>query len=209
MTAEQQPNQARSEGQPAGATADAAPVASEHAAANLPEDALILLPARQVVLYPGIMLPLARGRPKSSAAAQEAARAERPLGVILQRDASNEDPGPDDLYRVGTSGTLLRYVTAPDGTHHIICQGQQRFRVTELLPGYPFLAARVELVVEDGTLVVAGERPMPGRSRAGIIRRLEIPYGRFERRIELPPGRFDVMRRELADGCLVLGLRKL
>ena len=57
-------------------------------------------------------------------------------------------------------------------------------------------------------LVVAGERPMPGRTRAGIIRRLEIPYGHFERRIELPPGRFDVMRRELADGCLVLGLRK-
>ena len=75
------------------------------------------------------------------------------------------------------------------------------------LPGVG--ADRVEVVVEDGTLVVAGERPMPGRSRAGVIRRLEIPYGHFERRIELPPGRFDVMRRELADGCLVLGLRKL
>jgi HSP20 family protein len=68
---------------------------------------------------------------------------------------------------------------------------------------------RVEVLVADGTLVVAGERPMPGRSRAGVIRRLEIPYGRFERRIELPEGRFDVVRRELADGCLVLGLRKL
>ena len=63
-------------------------------------------------------------------------------------------------------------------------------------------------LVDDGTLVVAGERPMPGRARAGIIRRLEIPYGHFERRIELPPGRFDVVRRELVDGCLVLGLRK-
>jgi len=75
------------------------------------------------------------------------------------------------------------------------------------LPGVG--ADRVEVLVEDRTLVVAGERPMPGRSRAGIIRRLEIPYGHFERRIELPPGRFDVMRRELTDGCLVLGLRKL
>jgi HSP20 family protein len=75
------------------------------------------------------------------------------------------------------------------------------------LPGVG--ADRVEVLVQDGTLVVAGERPMPGRARAGIIRRLEIPYGHFERRIELPPGRFDVMRRELVDGCLVLGLRKL
>lgn len=75
------------------------------------------------------------------------------------------------------------------------------------LPGVS--VERVEVLVQDGTLLVAGERPMPGRSRAGIIRRLEIPYGRFERRIELPPGRFDVMRRELVDGCLVLGLRKL
>jgi HSP20 family molecular chaperone IbpA len=75
------------------------------------------------------------------------------------------------------------------------------------LPGVG--ADRLQVLVEDATLVVAGERPMPGRMRAGIIRRLEIPYGHFERRIELPPGRYDVMRRELVDGCLVLGLRKL
>jgi HSP20 family protein len=74
------------------------------------------------------------------------------------------------------------------------------------LPGVG--ADRVQVVVDDGALVVAGERPMPGRTRAGVIRRLEIPYGYFERRIELPPGRFEVMRRELVDGCLVLGLRK-
>jgi HSP20 family molecular chaperone IbpA len=75
------------------------------------------------------------------------------------------------------------------------------------LPGVG--AEQLQVLVEDGGLLVAGERPMPGRTRAGIIRRLEFPYGHFERRIELPPGRFDVMRRELVDGCLVLGLRKL
>ena len=68
---------------------------------------------------------------------------------------------------------------------------------------------QLEVVVDSGTLVVAGERPMPGRAHAGIIRRLEIPYGRFERRIDLPAGRFEIGRRELSDGCLVLGLRKL
>jgi HSP20 family protein len=68
---------------------------------------------------------------------------------------------------------------------------------------------QLEVVVEKGTLIVTGERPMPGRSRGTVIHRLELPYGRFERQIELPPGRYDVVRRELVDGCLTLGLRKL
>ena len=65
---------------------------------------------------------------------------------------------------------------------------------------------RSKVVIDDGTLiVVAGERPMPGQSRSTMIRRLEIPYGHFERHIELPVGRFEIDRRELTDGCLVLG----
>jgi HSP20 family protein len=67
----------------------------------------------------------------------------------------------------------------------------------------------LEVLVEGGVLIVTGERPMPGRAQDTRIHRLEIPYGRFERRIELPPGRFDVVQRELVDGCLTLGLRKL
>jgi HSP20 family protein len=68
---------------------------------------------------------------------------------------------------------------------------------------------QLEVLVENGVLVVTGERPMPGRKQDMRIHRLEIPYGRFERRIELPPGRFDVVQRDLVDGCLTLGLRKL
>jgi HSP20 family molecular chaperone IbpA len=65
------------------------------------------------------------------------------------------------------------------------------------------------VLVEAGVLIVTGERPMPGRTQGARIHRLEIPFGRFERRIELPPGRFDVVQRDLIDGCLTLGLRKL
>jgi HSP20 family protein len=68
---------------------------------------------------------------------------------------------------------------------------------------------QLEVVVEQGTLIVSGERPMPNRERGTVIHRLEIPYGRFERRIELPPGRYDAVRRELIDGCLTLALRRL
>jgi ATP-dependent Lon protease len=147
MTIEQQPNHARAEQSPAGASATPAG-AGERTVASLPEDALIILPVRNVVLYPGIMLPLALGRPKSIAAAQEAARSERPIGVVLQRRAEAEDPVPDDMYQVGTIATILRYITAPDGQHHIVVQGQQRFRVREFLSGYPFMAARIERIEE-------------------------------------------------------------
>ena len=68
---------------------------------------------------------------------------------------------------------------------------------------------RVEAAIDSGTLVVAGERPMPTECRAATIHRLEIPHGRFERRVELPAGRFELGRRELVNGCLVIGLRNL
>jgi ATP-dependent Lon protease len=114
----------------------------------LPPDALIIVPARNMVLFPGIVLPFALGRPKSIAAAQEAARTERPIGIVLQRDSTVDDPAPGDLYEVGTVAGILRYLTAPDGNHHLVCQGQQRFRVIEYLPDYPFLVARVERVAD-------------------------------------------------------------
>ena len=65
--------------------------------------------------------------------------------MLLQRVAEADDPTPDQLYEVGCVGGILRYVTAPDGNHHIVVQGQQRFRVREFVPGYPFIAARRSL----------------------------------------------------------------
>jgi ATP-dependent Lon protease len=109
----------------------------------LPEDALILLPVREMVLFPGVIVPIAVGRPRSIAAIQQAIRDERPVGIVMQRDASADDPGPDGLHRIGTQANLLRYMTAPDGSHHVVAQGVQRFRILDLLPGTPFPVARV------------------------------------------------------------------
>jgi ATP-dependent Lon protease len=78
------------------------------------------------------------------AAAQQAVRSERTIGVVLQKDPTVEEPTGEHLYGVGTAAQILRYVTAPDGTHHVIAQGVRRFRVLEFLAGYPFLVARVE-----------------------------------------------------------------
>ena len=109
----------------------------------LPADALILIPTRNLVLFPGTVTPMTLGRQRSITAAQAAIRLSRPVGLILQRDPATDDPMPGDLHGVGTEANVLRYVTSPDGSHHIICQGEQRFRIVELLDGFPFFVARV------------------------------------------------------------------
>ena len=135
-----------------GTTAPSSPDAIEMTGSSvpaLPEDALILIPTRTLVLFPGTVLPVTLGRQRSVLAAQTAMRLNRTVGLVLQRDPGIDDPIPLDLHRVGTEGSLLRYVTSPDGTHHAICQGERRFRIRDFLDGYPFLAARVERVTES------------------------------------------------------------
>ena len=131
--------------------------ASSHATAPdpesvpIPDDALIIIPVRNVVLFPGIVAPITIARPKSIAAAQQALRAQRSVGILLQRNTEVDDPGPDDLYRVCTVANIVRYITGQDETHHIICQGVQRARVLDYLPGTPFPAARVLQIPEPTT----------------------------------------------------------
>jgi ATP-dependent Lon protease len=116
--------------------------AGQPAMPQLPPDALIVLPARNLVLFPEMVFPLSIGRPASIAAAQQAVREQRQILVVLQNDPEKTEIAPNDLHRVGTVANIVRYITAPDGTHHIICQGVQRFRVSEYVEGYPFLLAR-------------------------------------------------------------------
>jgi len=116
---------------------------SEAQSVPIPGDALIIVPVRNMVLFPGVVAPVTIGRPKSIAAAQQALREQRPIGILLQRDAEVSDPGPDDLNRICTVANIVRYITGPDESHHIVCQGVQRARVLDFLPGTPFLVARV------------------------------------------------------------------
>ena len=132
--------------------AAAAAIDGASGALAIPDDALIIVPVRNMVLFPGMILPITIGRDNSIAGAQQAIKTERPIGIVLQRDPEIDRPGLEDLCLMGTLANVLRYVTTPDGTHHIICQGQQRFRVVEMLEGYPFMLARVDRIEEpDGT----------------------------------------------------------
>ncbi len=145
-------------------------VHTERAPRPLPDDALIILPVRNVVMFPGMVFPLTVGRDRSRAAVQEAVRLERPIGVLLQRKADDEEPGPDDLHWVGTDAGVLRYITTPDGVHHAVAKGQRRFRVLEFLEGYPFPVARVQYL-EDPEQV---DSEIEGRARALKQRAVEI-----------------------------------
>jgi ATP-dependent Lon protease len=117
----------------------------------IPQDALIIVAVRNTVLFPGMIAPITLGRPQAIAAAQQAVREQRQIGILLQRDAELSDPGPEDLYRVGTVANVIRYITGPDDSHHVICQGVQRIRVLDFLPGTPFPAARVLNIAEPTT----------------------------------------------------------
>jgi ATP-dependent Lon protease len=116
----------------------------------LPDDAMVIVPVRNMVLFPGMVLPVSMGRERSISAAQYAVKAERPVGILMQRNPEADVPTPDDLATVGTVAVILRYVTTPDGSHHIICQGEQRFRVLAYLDGFDFMVARVERIADVG-----------------------------------------------------------
>jgi ATP-dependent Lon protease len=171
------------EGEPIPASADATARADalapqgkrqgEAVSRPLPDDALIIVPVRNVVLFPGMVVPLVVDRERSRAAVQEAVRLQRPLGILLQSRRDADQPGPDDLHWVGTTATVLRYVTAPDGSHHMICQGVQRFRALQFLDGYPMLAAQVQLIDEPAQTDVDIEgRALNLKERAIEILRL-------------------------------------
>lgn len=107
---------------------------------------LTLVPVRNMVLFPGVVLPLMIGREASLAAVQNAVDEQEPVGLLLQRDESIERPTPEDLYEVGTVVELMRFWSSPEGSHHAICQGQARFQVLEILSWKPFPRARVRIV---------------------------------------------------------------
>jgi ATP-dependent Lon protease len=153
------------------AAAQAARSSSEAPQLELPQGAIILLPTRNAVLFPGIVAPLTLGRPQSIAGAQAAAKADKAVGVLLQNDPSVDAPGPEHLHRVGTVAEILRYVTAPDGNHHLVTRGQRRFRVLEFLPGYPYLIARVDEIGEAevfSTEIAARMHQLRERAREAI-----------------------------------------
>jgi len=121
------------------------------------EDILIILPVGNTVLFPGVVLPIAITGKAALSAAQEAVRTQRRVGLLLQIESGAETPdaaapGPENLHRVGTAASIVRFITAADGTHHLICQGEERFTVLDYVSREPFLVARIDAHKETGVL---------------------------------------------------------
>jgi ATP-dependent Lon protease len=135
---------------PQGTTAERPQGATGPAEDNLklPEGCIPILPVRSAVLFPATVLPLDAAAPKAAAAVQFAVRTQNPIGVLLQSDPEAETPGATQLAEVGTVAQVLRYIAAPDGRNHLICRGEQRFRIVEFVEGFPFLVARIERIAE-------------------------------------------------------------
>ncbi|HEX7323778.1 MAG TPA: endopeptidase La [Rhodanobacteraceae bacterium] len=86
------------------------------------------------VVFPGMVLPLVIDRPESAAAVQAAIKAERPVALLLPRNTEEKAPGPEGLHSIGMLANPLRFLTAPDGSHHLVCQGLARFRANGFAP---------------------------------------------------------------------------
>lgn len=119
---------------------------SQAKAQEAAEIEVILVPVRNMVLFPGVVLPLMIGREASVRAVREAVDTNRPVGLVLQRDENTEEPSPEDLYQVGSLAQIVRYWQAPDGQHHAICQGEGRFHVHSYDTTGAVLTAKVRMI---------------------------------------------------------------
>ena len=116
--------------------------------ANLPPGVLPIVPMRNLVLFPQVLAPITIGRPRSVAAVARAIGSKDPLIVVLQRDPTVDDPGLVDMHPIGTLARIVQHAQGDESQWHVVCQGVGRVRVMELVPGHPFMAARVEQLLE-------------------------------------------------------------
>ncbi|MBM3440856.1 MAG: endopeptidase La, partial [Bacteroidetes bacterium] len=112
---------------------------------------LPLLPLRNTVLFPGVVLPITVGRDKSIQAVQEAYKADKMLGVVAQKDSNVEDPGINDLEEIGTVARVVKLIKMPDGGTTVIIQGKKRMKIDAIVAQEPCFKAKISLLEEEAT----------------------------------------------------------
>ena len=137
----------------------------------LPLD-LPLLPLRDVVVFPHMVIPLFVGRPKSIKALESAMESERRIMLVAQKAAAKDEPSAEDMFSVGCVATILQMLKLPDGTVKVLVEGQQRARVNRITEGEHYFSSNVTPV--EPQAAVAGERG----SELEALRR-DVPAARF------------------------------
>ncbi|MBL7728070.1 MAG: LON peptidase substrate-binding domain-containing protein, partial [Dinghuibacter sp.] len=111
----------------------------------VPEE-IPLLPLRNTVLFPGVVIPITVGREKSIKAVTDAYKNDKLVGVVAQKDSTTEEPSAADLEQVGTVARIVKLIKMPDGGTTVIIQGRKRFRVLNVVEAEPYFRARVEVL---------------------------------------------------------------
>jgi len=114
---------------------------------DLPDEVPIL-PIKNTVLFPGVVIPITVGRQKSIRLVKKAYKGNRVIGVIAQKNSKVEEPGVKDIFKMGTIARIIKMLILPDGNTTIIIQGKNRFEIASIIQEDPFITARVNLVKE-------------------------------------------------------------
>lgn len=114
---------------------------------ELPAD-LPILPLRNTVLFPGVVIPITAGRDKSIKLINDANAAGKIIGVVAQKNEADEDPTSEEIYHVGTVARIMRVLKMPDGNTTIILQGKKRFEISEFTQSEPYFKAKIKEVNE-------------------------------------------------------------
>ena len=112
-------------------------------------DTLPILPLRNTVLFPGVVIPITAGRDKSIQLIKDANKGDKILGVVAQKNEDVEEPTLKDIYKTGVVAQILRVLKMPDGNTTVIIQGKKRFEVDEIIQEQPYLKATVKEAFED------------------------------------------------------------
>ena len=118
---------------------------------DLPE-LVPILPLKNTVLFPGVVIPITVGRDKSIQLIKEANKGDKVIGVVAQKDQAIEDPSVLDIYPLGTVAQILRVLTMPDGNTTIIIQGKKRFEIEQVISEDPYIKAKIKKVNEEKSL---------------------------------------------------------
>ena len=110
---------------------------------------IALLPLRNTVLFPGVVLPITVGRDKSIKAVNDAYKTDKLIGVIAQKDSNVEDPGINDLEQIGTVAKIVKQIKMPDGGTTIIIQGKSRFCIESIVSEDPYFKAKIKKLIEE------------------------------------------------------------
>ncbi len=130
---------------------------SDEGSAESGQRAIPLLPLRDIVVFPHMVVPLFVGRPKSIQALEDAVEGGRELMLAAQRQAGQEEPGPSDIYSTGTLGSIIQLLRLPDGTVKVLVEGKTRAKITSFVDEDPYHSVLIQELPDTGDSGVEGE----------------------------------------------------